>query len=534
MSPPPGNIQLSPGEFEALLQRLAQQRLEPNDYELLIRLVQAMGWMSHELEDKKLSIRRLQRIFGIKTESSRNLLGDDDEEDDSPDKSGNPGGSAGKKKKRKNRKRRGHGRNGASAYSGAERIPVELESVRPGDSCPECPKGRLYELSDPGVVIRVIGQPPLKATVYELQKYRCNLCGLVLTAKLPEGVSNKKYDEAAAAMLAMIRYGGGLPHYRLRRFQDNLGIPLPESTQWDIIENAADTAQYIYKELIRQAAQGDLLHNDDTTMRILSRMKETETNERKGVFTTGVLSVKDCQDIALYFTGNRHAGENTGELLRSRDPTSDPPIQMCDALSRNIPKDFKVVLTNCMAHARRHFVDLIHIFPEKCTHVIKAIGKVYRIDKIAKDQNMSHRDRLRYHQQHSKPIMVDLKQWMEKQFDERNVEPNSSLGKAFKYMLNHWEPLTRFLEIPGCPLDNNIVERCLKSAIMHRKNSLFYKTDLGAHVGDIFMSIIQTCKLAGINAFDYLTEILKNSRSVFKNPECWMPWNYQTAMAQSN
>jgi hypothetical protein len=291
----------------------------------------------------------------------------------------------------------------------------------------------------------------------------------------------------------------------------------------------------VYKELIRQAAQGDLLHNDDTTMRILSRMKENNTgaNERKGVFTTGVLSEKGHRRIALYFTGNRHAGENIGDLLRNRDPTSDPPIQMCDALSRNLPKDFEVVLTNCMAHARRHFVDLIHIFPKKCTHVIKAIGKVYHNDKITKDQNMSDRGRLRYHQLHSKSIMDDLKQWIQEQFYHKTVEPNSSLGRAFKYLLNHWEPLTRFLEIPGCPLDNNIVERCLKSAILHRKNSLFYKTDLGAHVGDIFMSIIQTCKLAKVNAFDYLTEILKNSRKVFEAPDLWMPWNYLTAKAQS-
>ena len=531
MSPPPGNIQLSPGEFEALLQRLAQQRLEPNDYDLLIRLVQAMGWMSHELEDKKLSIRRLQRIFGMKTESSRNILEDDDGDDPSG-KSGRTGRGKAKKKK----KRKGHGRHGASAYSGAERIIVELDQYQPGDPCPECPKGRLYEVSSPGVVIRVTGQAPLNARVYELQKYRCNLCGLVLTAKLPKGAGDKKYDETAAAMVAMMRYGGGFPTYRLRRFQENLGIPLPESTQWDILENAANSAQYVYKELIRQAAQGTLLHNDDTTMRILSRMKEnnTGTNKRKGVFTTGVLAEKGPHRIALYFTGNRHAGENIGDILRNRSPGLGPPIQMCDALSRNIPKEYDTILSNCMAHARRHFVDLIHIFPKKCRYVIKAIGRVYHNDEITRERNLSSLDRLRYHQQHSKPIMEGLRDWFQEQFEHKTVEPNSSLGKAFKYMLNHWEALTRFLEIPGCPLDNNIVERCLKRAVMHRKNSLFYKTDLGAHVGDIFMSIIQTCNLAKVNAFDYLTRILKNSRKVFNNPELWMPWNYQAALNQSS
>lgn len=527
MSPPPGNIQLSPQEFEALLQRLAQQRLKPNDYELLIQVVQAMGWMSHELEEKKLSIRRLRRLFGIKTESSKNLLKNDE---DDPDPEAGSSGSGGVKSG--NKKRKGHGRNGTDAYTGAERVVIGHDEFKPGDPCPECPKGRLYELSKPGTFIHVKGQPPLYATIYELQKYRCNLCGEVFTAKLPEGVGEEKYDETAGAMLAMMRYGGGFPHYRLRRFQDNLGIPLPESTQWDIIEKAADTAQYIYKELIRQAAQGDLFHNDDTFMRILSKMKENILNEgkRKGVFTSGILSIKDQLQIALYFTGNQHAGENIRDILRNRGSTLELPIQMCDALSRNLPKEFEVILSNCMVHARRHFVDLLHIFPDKCTHVIKAIRDVYHNDNITKKNNMSWHDRLEYHQKHSKPIMDDLKQWIQQQFDQKNVEPNSSLGKAFNYMIKHWKPLTRFLQVPGCPLDNNIVERCLKSAIMHRKNSLFFRTELGAHVGDIFMSIIQTCRLAKVNAFDYLTHILKHPHKVFKNPGLWMPWNYQASI----
>ena len=528
MSPPPKHIDVSTLEFEALLQRLAQQKLEPDDYKLLMQIVQAMGWMSHELEEKKLSIRRLQRIFGIKTESSRNILG-------SNDKDSNSNESDKSDTKEQKKKRKGHGRNGADAYTGAKRITIEHDEYQSGDPCPECPNGRLYELSDPGVVIRVTGQPPLQATVYELQKYRCNLCGLVLSANLPEDVSDKKYDETAAAMLVMLRYGGGFPHYRLRRFQEDQGIPLPESTQWDVIETAADCAQYVYKEMIRQAAQGDLIHNDDTTMRILSRMKEinSKANERKGVFTTGILSEKDHQQIALYFTGKQHAGENIRDLLRNRGSTLDPPIQMCDALSRNLPKDFEVILTNCMAHARRHFADLVHIFPQKCDHVIRTIGNVYHHDKITKDEKMSSQDRLIYHQRYSKPLMDDLHKWIEDQFDKKMVEPNSSLGKAFKYMLNHWKPLTRFLEVPGCPLDNNTVERCLKSAILHRKNSLFYKTDFGAHVGDIFMSIIQTCRLAKVNAFDYLTEVLKNPHKVFKNPDRWMPWNYKKAIPES-
>ena len=532
MSPPPGNIRLSPEEFEALLQRLAEQKLETGDYKLLMQIVQAMGWLSHELDEKNISIRRLQRLFGIKTESAKNLFKEDDAPENNPqDSEDKSSGANGEKTEKKEKK--GHGRNGANAHTGAQRVKVSLDEYRPGDPCPDCPKGRLYEISNPGIFVHVKGQPPIQSIIYELQKYRCNLCGQVFTAKPPEETGDQKYDETAGAMLAFLRYGGGFPHYRLNRFQDNLGIPLPESTQWDIIERSADTGQYVYKELIRQSAQDDLFHNDDTIMRILSKMKEKPSpQKRKGVYTTGILSRKGDRQIALYITGNQHAGENLSDILRNRGSTLNVPTQMCDASSRNPPTTFEVILSNCMTHARRHFVDLLSVFPKKCRYVIENIGMVYHHDEITKNQNMSDLDRLAYHQMHSKPILDGLKIWIQDQFEQKYVEPNSSLGKAFKYMLRHWEPLTRFLEVPGCPLDNNTVERCLKFAILHRKNSLFFKTELGAYVGDIFMSIIQTCRLAKVNPFNYLTQILKNHRSVFKNPDQWMPWNYQSALNQ--
>jgi hypothetical protein len=94
-------------------------------------------------------------------------------------------------------------------------------------------------------------------------------------------------------------------------------------------------------------------------------------------------------------------------------------------------------------------------------------------------------------------------------------------------MLNHWGPLTLFLREPGAPLDNNIVERSLKKAILHRKNALFYKTQNGARVGDIFMSLIHTCELNRENPFAYLVELQRHWMEVASNPADWMPWNYR-------
>jgi len=327
-------------------------------------------------------------------------------------------------------------------------------------------------------------------------------------------------------MIALMRYGTGVPFKRLEQLQEGFGIPLPASTQWDIVEKAAKPAHPVYKEMIRQAAQGDLFHNDDTTMKILEGANE---DERKGTFTTGMLCVTGEKKIALFVTGHHHAGENLADLLRKRRKDLDQPIQMCDALSRNAPGGFPVLLANCLAHARRNFIDMAENFPEECRYVIKLLAGVYEND--AKAKQMTALERLEHHKAHSAPLMEDLREWMNKQFDGKYVEPNSGLGKAFTYMLKHWDPLTLFLRAPGAPLDNNAVERSLKMAIRHRKNSLFFRTQHGAYIGDIFMSLIHTCHLSRANPFDYLVALQKHAHDVFKNPKDWLPWNYEAAVA---
>ena len=174
---------------------------------------------------------------------------------------------------------------------------------------------------------------------------------------------------------------------------------------------------------------------------------------------------------------------------------------MCDALSRNLPAELKTILANCLAHGRRQFVEVAERFPEECRYVLETLRDVYKNDAVAQERNLSPEERLSFHQAESGPMMEDLKAWLHRQIEDRLVEPNSALGEAISYMLKHWEKLTLFLRQPGAPLDNNICERALKQAILHRKNALFYKTHNGAHVGDLFMSLIHTCRLGGVDPF---------------------------------
>jgi len=321
-----------------------------------------------------------------------------------------------------------------------------------------------------------------------------------------------------------------------------VGIPLPASTQWGIVAEVFKIIHPVFKELIRQAAQGKVLYNDDTTMRILAlmgkraeqkRLPESDDStakkpERTGIFTSGIVSTREGREIALFFTGRKYAGENLADVLKQRESDAGAPIQMCDGLlSRNVPKDFEVILSNCNAHARRGFVEVASRFPDECRYVLETLRDVYVNDAGAKKQGMSDEERLTFHKAHSGPLMEGLEKWLDEQIDEKKVEPNSGLGQAIFYMKNHWTELVQFLYVRGAPLDNTICERALKKAILHRKGSLFYKTQNGALVGDLFMSLIYTCERCGADPFDYLVELQKHAAELAKNPGAWMPWNYR-------
>jgi hypothetical protein len=229
--------------------------------------------------------------------------------------------------------------------------------------------------------------------------------------------------------------------------------------------------------------------------------------------------------IVLYAGGKKHAGENVDELLSERSAGLEIPIQMSDALAVNSKGRQKRIWAKCLAHARRKFYEIAEIFPEPCRIVLDAIGQVYKFE--AETRGLSAGDRLRYHQARSGPVMQELKEWIEAQLNNKEVEPNSTLGEAMRYSLRHWEGLTKFLSVPNCPIDNNEAERALKRFVLFRKNSLFFKNDHGAAVGSIILSLIETCRLNGRNPWTYLVSLRKNAAEARKNPALFLPWSYE-------
>ena len=545
-TPEPGRIELSEAEFEGLCLRLEQGSLSTEDKERIRQIIQAVLWMGGELEQKTLSIQRLKRLFGIKTESLSNLfpqaaVGDNpggQSHPSAPALSPPQDSAAGVGKPAAS----GHGRLGAEAFPGAVCRFHPHPHLKRGDRCPGCRRGNLYQL-DPGTVLRILGKAPFEAEIHQPERLRCGACGKVFTAQLPEDLrlqGGGRADCRAHSLLAVLRYGSGMPMYRIEGLQKALGIPLPSSTQWDMLERLGNLAYPLYRALLKLAASGVQFHNDDTSMRILDLLKRIreEDRDRTGIFTTGILSQlpesAGGHRLVLFFSGNRHAGENLKQVLQLRPESLPMPRLMCDALSRNEPAGITMETAFCLDHARRNFVDVTVQFPSETRFFLEQLARVYEADAETKMQAMREGERLSHHQKKSLPVMEALRDWGVNLLEQKKVEPNSGLGQAIRYFNKHWEKLTSFCRIPGAPLANTIIERLLKRAILHRKNSLFYKTEAGAWIGDILMSLIETARLAGVNVLDYLTVLQTHAELARASPESFMPWNYLQAIDSSN
>ena len=504
---------LSEAELPAVLDLLSKV-LPPELAQRIGAILQLLLPVVQLFERTDLALTKLRhQVLGSKTESTDKVCGT------SP------------KDKPKSGRRKGHGRRGHRQYTGARRVRVAHPTLRAGMLCPECQKGKVRAQPEPAVAVEITGQPPVQALIHELERLRCDSCGKVFTAPTPPEVKPEKYDPSVGVLVGVMRYGSGMPFHRLEKLQQSLGVPLPASVQWEQASQCADALEPILDHLIYLGAQATVFYNDDTKMRVGQLRQEIQADtqsERTGIFTSGIVCEGLTHPIRLFFTGRQHAGENLADVLVKRQSGLSPPLHMCDGLTRNDPKGHATVSCNCAVHARRNFVQIRGDFPDQCQRVVLSFAEIYRVE--AQARSLSPQQRLQLHQAHSQPVIDELKQWFIAQFDTRQVEPNSGLGQAINYMLKRWEPLTRFLREPGAPLDNNVAERLLKTSILHRKNSLHYRTTRGAQVGDLFMTFIQTCQANGADPFDYLLAAVRHAKAVAANVAAWMPWNYKQAL----
>lgn len=542
MADRPEDVKLSKAEGEELIGRIRGSDLSGDDQHLLEKLIRFYFWLTRALQETKLSIKRLKQLMFGKGARRRRSNDDDDK----------PGGNGTESEcalptcassttdpipDDPDPPRRGHGRRSASDYTGAEQQRCNHGELSAGQRCPLCGHGTLYELPA-GVELRLDGNALITAVRYELEKLRCSGCGEIFTAELPPDAGKHKYSARAQAVVALSRYYIGVPFHRLEAFQALLGVPLADATQWDLIQRLSPVVEAVFEQLRYAAARSAIIYQDDTTARVLTLIRENRAlaeggseSARVGMYTTGLVADDGEQRIVLYLTGRAHAGENLAELLTLREAGLVKPLVVSDALSANeTGEPSAYIRVHCLAHGLRQFSPLDEDFPRECQRVLGDLRAVYQHEAETLKQAMDAEQRLAYHRQHSAPVIEPLKSWLEAQFDERLVEPSSSLGKAFTYLLSRWESLTRFLSIPNAPLDNNTVERALKFMIRQRKASLFYASAASARIGAMFSSVIATAAEAGINVLDYLVALHSHADEVVAHPGAWLPWSYPQAL----
>lgn len=419
-------------------------------------------------------------------------------------------------------------------------------TLKPGDQCPLCSIGKLYPFREKVIPI-LIGQPSLIFEEHRLQVLRCNACGELFEATPPKEAQVKGFSSPSAqAEIILSHYKTGVPFAAISAEQKLYKYAVSPAQLWELVEQASSVIEPVYNELQRQAAQAPLFYSDDTSARILAHYEINKKNreqkgknkapeDRVGSYTSLIIaSICPKRKIYLFFHGRRYAGENLAHLLELRDKKLEPPIQMKDASTMNIPKEFIVSEAKCNAHAIRKFKDIESLYPKWCGDILSKYRQVSRWDQKLLQKGVSAEDRLAFHQKHSLHVMEDIKKDLNALINDKHVEPNSSFGQAIAYFVSHYEGLTGFCKFINCPFDNNEAERGLKLPIRLRKTSMFYKTKKGAHVAAMMHSLIFTVQEAGVSILDYFMAILENPEKVRKNPADFLPWTFEETLNRQN
>jgi len=328
----------------------------------------------------------------------------------------------------------------------------------------------------------------------------------------------------------------GLPHHRLAVAGSSCAVRLDEKTMFNMSEELSDKLMPVFNELKKQAAQSDRITVDDTTVLI---QQHISSKARKGTRTSALIaefvqsSERQNTDhpltINLFATGSQYAGEFFEEIVSGR-LTETPVRYMADAHASNIPKGLNqdcYIHSKCLVHARRGFFKHRRVDQEVSNQVLSIFQKIYAVEKYCQQNQIRSVDRLKIMQERCRIPMIDLWLICYQNLKEKNFEPNdNAIGSAMKYILKHFNQLCSFLKYADCSLDSNIVERLIKKSILHRKNSLFYKTDVGAGVGDVIMSVGFTARAHGVDPHDYFEDLLLNFKKD-SNVQNWLPWNWK-------
>lgn len=502
------------------------------DVLLLIQAIQTLDALQARMEDQDITLRELKKMIGMLPASERRASSNEVD----------PEAKAKSQKKRNTTK-------GSKPRTPRKPQVIKhhkLEGVSKGDLCEECGVGKYYRF-EPATLLRITGQSPLVSTKHIMEQLRCNACGHIITASVPDEVTqdgkpHQMYGFSARAVLVVSKYFCGTPFFRNDSVQQLLGEPVTASTQFDQCEYVANDLSPIFKALQQIAGQADFIYIDDTPHKILNATAvekpvrgTDQTRLRTGVNASGLIAETiNGHTVLLFNTSIGHAGEHADDILHYRADGLGPPMVMSDALSCNKVFATPVVPLRCNVHARREFIKLESNYPHDVGPILNQYGKIWGHDDHCAEQQFSPDKRLEYHKENSLPIMEWIKQECEAALSSEDAELNGRFAGACRYFLNHYEGLIGFCTHEGASIDNNVSERLLQLIARGRKNSFFYKTGNGAAISDVLTSVLATCDAHDVNAFQYLIWVQQHQELVKSAPTQCLPWNYSQHLPQES
>ena len=562
----PERFEVTLDELRQMRHRINDQQLEPGDWLLLGALVaQQIGRAEARQE------RMLKKIAAAAHTATGEAAEDESgavhisELTSNPSSSGataaierapeTPAFGGGEADQSGPKKAKGHGRNGAGAYRKAKHFFHTLAAGVLGAVCEVCIAGKLYRYREK-VTVRIIGQPLFCAEVHHYEQVRCRNCGRIIRAtgfaEVQAGLGSDyvRYDWSACAMLMVMHYSAGGPFKRLESLHEGWGIPLADANQWDVVNAGDDLLLPLFRALEHHAiATATNFRADDANSMVVAIQKQIEaeiaalrqlgestSSIRTGINATGFYWETPNGPVILYYTGRHHAGEMVDQLLRRRLLSSPKLVKCTDGASKNFDHGHgdKLVEATCNAHAFLKFRDVREKYPADYAEAGSIYHQVFENDDKARDFRLSPLERMHYHREHSLPLMKRLKEMCEEKIQSKLVEPNSALWEPLTFIINQWDRLTRFCEVPGVPLDTNLVEQVLIMAVRYLAGSFNYQTEDGAAVGDRAMSLIATARAHGVEPVAYLTECLRCHEDLKKRPEHYLPWVFRARMQEGD
>lgn len=465
----------------ALLLQKENERLHARLQTLTRELAAAKGVgaeaLQLEIENlRELLARRNQEIFGASSEKRKHVCSDETK----PPKSSS-----------------GHGRTEQKRLDVLEEVHVLDEADR---ACPSC-GGHLAEMKDQfeeSEEITIVERSFLLKK-HRRQKYRCQCNGAVETApgpvKLMEG---GRYSPDFAIAVVASKYLDHLPLERQVRMMAREGLEVTSQTLWDQLNAVAYRLEPTYQEIRREVLKSPVIGADETRWPLMGSKEKSRWYAWVAASPDAVFF--DIQDSRSEASAEKILSSYQGVLVVDG-------YAVYEALSRGAPN---LVVANCWAHVRRKFVEIQENFPLACEQVLDLIGELYKVDRSVRES--ATRDDvaafntvlLEARRSQSQPILDRILKWVV----DQHALPQSGIGQAIIYMGERWKGLTRFVDDPRIPLDNNATERALRGLVVGRKNHYGSRSQRGTEVAALFYTLIETAKLRGINPKAYLRAAL--------------------------